>query len=75
MLIQHKAKLGNMYISKIPVFACTGTRMVCIVAHVSQPRSAPASVPDQGVEEQPPGRVRRDENHNLVRTHKIFAKL
>ena len=33
-------------------------------------------IPNEGVAEQiSVGGVRRDENHNLVRTHKILAKL
>ncbi|OAG25043.1 hypothetical protein CC77DRAFT_926292, partial [Alternaria alternata] len=81
MLIQHKAQLGNLYVSKIQVFRCeTLHRNPCIVAHVSQPGSGlgggPELIPNEGVAEQVSVRgVRRDENHNLVRTHKIFANL
>ena len=81
MLIQHKAQLGNLYVSKIQVFRCeTLHRNPCIVAHVSQPGSGlgggPELIPNEGVAEQiSVGGVRRYENHNLVRTHKILAKL
>jgi hypothetical protein len=68
MLVQHKVQLGNMYVSKIQVFRCeTVHRNPCIIAHVSQPEAAP--------EAHSIGVGRRDESHNMVRTHRIFLKL
>jgi hypothetical protein len=78
MLVQHKAQLGNMFISKVQVFKCAEGEL-CIVAYVSQPVGAPgtgAGHDAEPVRERISGEVaRRDENHNWVRVHKIFAKL
>jgi len=74
MLVQHKADLGNMFISKIHVFLCESND-VCIVAFVSQPVAAPvqdAMVGSIVISDQVD---RRDEGSNVMRLHKIFAKL
>ena len=42
-LIQHKAQLGNMYISKVHVFNGETTHeSACIIAHVSQADDQPS---------------------------------
>jgi hypothetical protein len=70
MLVQHKADLGQMFISRIQLFKCENDNL-CIVAHVSQPVADPVDDPMDTS-----GEVnRRDEGSNVVRTHKIFAKL
>lgn len=74
MLVQHKADLGNMFISKIHVFLCENNE-VCIVAFVSQPVATPVQDAMVGSIVTSDQVDRRDEGSNVMRLHKIFAKL
>ena len=60
-LVQHKDRLGNMYIDRLQVFhGETPHKNPCVVMHVAQPR--------------PPG-LRREGKKEVVRTHVVRAKL
>ncbi|CAO2650181.1 Nn.00g014730.m01.CDS01 [Neocucurbitaria sp. VM-36] len=63
-LIQHKDRLGNMFIDKLQVFhGDTLHKNPCIVMHLSQPRPATAE-----------SEV-RDEGKNIIRVHKMRSNL